>query len=159
MGGVTGMKPEMPGALSTRARRARRWRAAFVALLCISIAVFCVLTAIVFFASTAGYTDEGEEVYAIAIASALTLLAVGLCTGAAISLRGLGTMPAAVRSTLTIAVTLIWVGVTITVYLAGVTSGPTSDLITTTGLTIPAALIGFLVVVATAVVGRHRAQR
>lgn len=106
-----------------------------------------------------GYTDEGEEGYAIAIAiaSALTLLAVGLCTGAAISLRGLGTMPAAVRSSLTIAVTLTWVGVTITVYLAGATSGPTSDLITTTGLTIPAALIGFLGVVATAVVERSRA--
>lgn len=157
MGGVTGAKSESPGALSTRARRARRWRAAFTALLCISIAVFCVLTAIVFFASTAGYTDEGEEGYAIAIASALTLLGVGLCTGAAISLRGLGTMPAAVRSSLTIAMTLTWVGVTITVYLAGATSGPTSDLITTTGLSIPAALIGFLGVVATAVVGRRRA--
>ncbi|MGN7186479.1 hypothetical protein [Microbacterium enclense] len=157
MGGVTGTTSESPGALSTRARWAHRWRAAFAALLCVSIAVFCALTAIVFFASTAGYTDEGEEGYAIAIASALTLLALGLCTGAAISLRGLGTMPAAASSSLTIAVTLIWVGVTIAAYLAGATSGAASNLVTTTGLTIPAALVGFLGVVATTVVGRHRA--
>jgi hypothetical protein len=68
-------------------------------------------------------------------------------------------MPAAVPFLLTLAVTLVWVGVTIAVYLAGVKSGPASDLITATGLTIPAALISFLGVVATTIAGRHRAQR
>lgn len=150
--GVTRIRSESPGALHARERRAIHWRAAFAALVCVSVAVFCVLTAVLFFASTASYTDEGEEGYAIAIASALALLAVGLCVGAARCISGLGTLTAAPSLLLTSTVTLVWASVTVAAYLVGATSGSNSDLMTLTGLTIPGALVGLLgMVLATAV--------
>lgn len=125
----------------------------FAALVCVSIAVFCTLTAVLFFASTAGYSDEGEEGYAIALASALALLALGLCAGAARCINGLGSLSAAASVLLTFTVTAIWVSVTVAAYLVGATSGSNSDLVTLTGLTIPAALVGLLgIVVTTAVI-------
>lgn len=151
--GVTGIRSKSPSALPARERRALHWRAVCSALICISIAVFCALTAVLFFASTVGYTDEGEEGYAIALASALALLAVGLCMGAARCINGLGSLSTAPSLLLTFTVTAIWVSVTVAAYLVGATSGSNSDLVTSTGLTVPAALVGLLgTVVTTAVI-------
>lgn len=152
MGEVTSTR----GATPPRVRRARD---AFAALFFVSVAVFCVLLAIVLIPAV----DVGEESSAVVIGSVLTLMVLGLCAAAAGSVKKLARIPIAVALLGTLAVTLIWVGLTVWSYLAAVTSASErpSGLIgflVTSGLTIPAAAIGVLGVIVTTIGGIARVR-
>lgn len=84
-----GEVPGKRGAMPTRARRARD---VFAALFFVSVAVFCVLVAVVLVPAV----DAGEEESAVVIVSVLALVVLGLCAAAAGSLNGLARMPVAV---------------------------------------------------------------
>lgn len=153
MGEATGTRSAMP-------TRARRVRDMFAALFFISVAVFCVLVAVVLVPAV----DAGEEESAVVIVSVIALVVLGLCVAAAGSLNGLARLPIAVTVFGTVAVTLCWAGLTVWSYLAANASASERPsglvgFLITSGLTIPAAAVGVVGVIVTSVVGTARVRR